>query len=613
MANIFDGIRKMNDEDLKYLIALLETITVTNIAGEMGQKAKRRAVKFANVIKGFFDSKQISEPKVIPLDKRISLRKTEIDNIPREQLNSMIRAILIDKTRAVRCTVPNDASEDEISVSIIEIAAKKYKKEIDEKLTPAQKADAIRHRYNEKLAAKTQEQLKNQTKEQREQTEKAIQDEIGNMSEREQNELKKALGVDNLTGEAVRKMLSTATGTTVIITILDASGFGAYMALTTIIHAIFTTTLGITLPFAAYTGATSFLAFITGPVGWIALIGVEAFMINNNKDKLIYELLSQVVWSSVESYGHRFTPKEEELPSWLPDIERDVAIADSTAYIKLLHENENLKKGYTELKNNISENKDTIYNNFSTIKYLNQKIEEAHKQKEKDTEEKQELQKKYLNANSEFQRIKNEMESMNKQYEEFSEQEKCRYELAKSEGKKYKTEFQEKEKEIEVLNQRRYRYEKDIQKKQAANKSCNDENKRLKDKIKYLSSKLDKTNEEVKRKTDSRKKRLESRWCTVYKRFIFESSVIKYVVKKFEYNELGNIEQVLMEMHQADDPKALAKNRGKISSNGKFHIEFSTPSGFPGRIFYRVNNNKSDGKNIIITDILKHNDPRYCK
>ena len=105
---------------------------------------------------------------------------------------------------------------------------------------------------------------------------------------------------------------------------------------------------------------------------------------------------------------------------------------------------------------------------------------------------------------------------------------------------------------------------------------------------------------------------LESRWNIVFKRFIFDNNVIKSVVKNFQYNELGNIEAILMEMHMTDNPMALSMNRGKMN-DGRAHIGFSTPSGFPCRIFYRVNKEKTNGKSIIISEITKHNDSRYGK
>jgi len=68
MPNIFDGLSKMNDEKLKYQIATLETVTMTNIASEMGQKTKKGTVKFANMVRGLFSDKQFEEPAVIPIE-----------------------------------------------------------------------------------------------------------------------------------------------------------------------------------------------------------------------------------------------------------------------------------------------------------------------------------------------------------------------------------------------------------------------------------------------------------------------------------------------------------------------------------------------------------------
>ena len=50
--------------------------------------------------------------------------------------------------------------------------------------------------------------------------------------------------------------------------IAQASGFGVYLAATTTLG-LLTHAVGITLPFAAYAGLTSSIAFVIGPVGWL--------------------------------------------------------------------------------------------------------------------------------------------------------------------------------------------------------------------------------------------------------------------------------------------------------------------------------------------------------
>lgn len=49
----------------------------------------------------------------------------------------------------------------------------------------------------------------------------------------------------------------------------QASGFGVYVTTTTALGFV-TNAVGITLPFAAYTGVSSTIAFLIGPVGWLA-------------------------------------------------------------------------------------------------------------------------------------------------------------------------------------------------------------------------------------------------------------------------------------------------------------------------------------------------------
>jgi uncharacterized protein YaaW (UPF0174 family) len=197
-------------------------------------------------------------------------------------------------------------SDDELSVRVVSLATKCFKKEIAEELSPAQKADAIYQRYNERLVAQAKEKYEKASAEEKKKIDANIKKEFDSMSNEQKEELRKALGVEEITSDTLGKLIKTTAGTTALLVALEASGFGAYMALTTIIHAIFTTTLGITLPFAVYTSATSALSFLLGPGGLLLFVGVEIFMFNRSKKKIVYELLAQIVWTSVLMCGGRF-------------------------------------------------------------------------------------------------------------------------------------------------------------------------------------------------------------------------------------------------------------------------------------------------------------------
>ncbi len=58
---------------------------------------------------------------------------------------------------------------------------------------------------------------------------------------------------------------------TAALVLANLSGFGLYMAASSTLAAV-TSAVGVTLPFAAYTGMSSLLATLTGPLGWGALL-----------------------------------------------------------------------------------------------------------------------------------------------------------------------------------------------------------------------------------------------------------------------------------------------------------------------------------------------------
>ena len=57
------------------------------------------------------------------------------------------------------------------------------------------------------------------------------------------------------------------------------SGFGVYLLASLVLGSL-TGALGITLPFTVYVGVSQSLAFILGPVGWVALAGGVLFSLN---------------------------------------------------------------------------------------------------------------------------------------------------------------------------------------------------------------------------------------------------------------------------------------------------------------------------------------------
>ncbi|AWK51505.1 hypothetical protein DIC82_10885 [Clostridium beijerinckii] len=193
MPNIFDGLRKISDDDLIQQIALLETINMTNISKPIAQKAKKKTISIIN----FFGSKLgknhiIEESEVKEIWTLIDEKKDELKNCTRPELDEKLLNILMERFE----NDIEDPTEDEISVEIIEEVAKLYK--LHKNLTPGQKADNIYLKYCEKLKGKAKEYLnEHQLIELKEATE-SIEDILLNMDEEQRKNFEHSVDVEKL-------------------------------------------------------------------------------------------------------------------------------------------------------------------------------------------------------------------------------------------------------------------------------------------------------------------------------------------------------------------------------------------------------------------------------
>lgn len=599
MPNIFDGLYKMDLERLEYLIASLETVTMKNVASEMGQKTKKNAVKISNKMLNLFNKSTYKEPEVITLEKRIEKRKRELSGYSQSAIQTQLLSTIVIKLKDLNHQVSLQSTPDEISVLTINEASKAFKNEIDDAFTPAQKADEIKKRYDSRLLAQNEKNLKNQTEQEQRETELAIQAQLTKMSESEKEELRKALQINELSGNSVRKVLSTATGTGAALAVLQMSGFGAYMALTTIMHAIFTTTMGITLPFAAYTGATSLLALLTGPMGWIALLGTEYMIISKQSKKLTYELLAQVVWSSVSAYGRKFAVMRDDIPAWINNDEK----LDYEAETQQI---ETLKKENDILKNQV-ENLEVF------LKNTREKEAQERESKNKLLNEIKKIKDQQKTAYSEVEQLKLELEIIRIRLEE--NQAQTSYDLAQ-----YKMKHEndiEREKEILqnllTLQSDNINYEKLLKevegKISAKDKEIENLESQVKTKMNELNSFqeiLEKERDKLNAKSEKTSKQLQKQWTRILPNIDISPQICKSVVKEYSFNDQTEILCVLMELNSNKDPASLNGNRGKMYVTGDDHIIVKTES-VESRIYYKVNKENSNKKKVEITSIRKKN------
>lgn len=92
-----------------------------------------------------------------------------------------------------------------------------------------------------------------------------IQDFLKELPEEKQLEMKRKLGMDELTTEAIRIAILTQGSVVVLSIIVEVAGFSAYTMLTSAIAATMAL-VGVTLPFGFYTFATSLFSLVVNPL-----------------------------------------------------------------------------------------------------------------------------------------------------------------------------------------------------------------------------------------------------------------------------------------------------------------------------------------------------------
>ncbi|AGX43109.1 hypothetical protein [Clostridium saccharobutylicum] len=594
MPNIFDGLQKLDDNVIIDNIAMLEAVNMGNVIKGYGTTVANKGAKVINSIGGFFGKnpnvKVVEEKKI---EDYILEEKNKIVNLNRSQLDHKLIDALKEKVN-----MDGVQSNDAISAYIINLVADYLN--ISENLTVAQKADGIYRRYLEKLLSSIQKELGSQNEEEAEKTIKEIEKNVKNISESDKEKLKEVLEIENLTGNEIRNVLMKAGTPALIIGAMSASGFGAFMALTTIIHAVFTTIMGITIPFAVYTGATSALSFILGPAGIAFIAGTTVWQFTKGNKKLKNEILAQLIFASINVYGGSFVPKDEELPSYETNEEllEEIRKRDKE-YKKLVEDNNKLQGEVSNLEYECSELMTDIGVYKNIINKESYRRSESKKKILKLKSEKEEVIEKLRELETNVSNLKQEInlengDRINREIEDL-----------KVLNANYKKEFIDLNDSIEYQEQIIENASKEIDDKTLKIKETELKNVELQKENELLKIKMEDKDNRIQKTEEIRRKEIEEKWKVYYPAFQITNMAIR-TATKFSKKEVWEIERALMELHSLKDYKSVSRGKVKYNNQEYEHIGFSLPCGFPTRILYKILSNSD--KQVQIEKVYKHNE-----
>ena len=591
---LFDGLQNASKEELSYLIALLRQQTMKNIFSDKFNNTVTTGKKAFNSVMSFFGKSKKTNDEI---DRESKENHQDINNKIKEEIRALqsysqeqLYTLFIEEVRE-ELDVP-DSSLALLSNKIIASAAK-TDPTINEELDVEQKADIIYQKTLQSIISS----LEKQSDAERDEMIRQLDIELDSLSSDRKELIKQSLQTDHLSGEVLRNsFLKSGIGIGSLITV--GSSFGAYIAINTIIHAIFTSFLGITLPFAVYTGVAKGVSIIAGPIGWCALGGYSIYSLIKTSGKLTSAMMSVVVFIAMTIYGKSFSVDENGAPLWIT--------SDSIEY----QEYKNNQYRIIQLNDKVK----ILSKDLTLSQEKAQKIEAAKQKLEKV------LQKQQANPNHTDQHV---VDDLKEQIKVMSQQLSTVQENRKQIEKQYQAQIKESD-ALKARNKELKSQNKTLQKESAYYLKCSDEfeekNKLLQQqmtdqenqsaqKIYELETQLQLMAEDekayendAKRLNDAKSLQLIYEKFELEKQFLADYTSTNQTVRVY-------IQKMLTRLYAADDPTQIdATHNSKINSLGfpVYHME--TADGH--RLYYAYS--KTSAKPIhILCHCIKEKEKVY--
>ena len=591
---LFDGLQKASKEELSYLIALLRQQTMKNIFSDKFNSTVTTGKKAFNSVMSFFGKTNKTNDDI---DRESKENHQDINNKIKEEIRALqsysqeqLYTLFIDEVRE-ELDIP-DSSLALLSNKIIASAAK-TDSSINEELTVEQKADIIYQKTLQSIISS----LEKQSDEERNEMIRQLDIELDSLSSDRKELIKQSLQTDHLSGEVLRNsFLKSGIGIGSLITV--GSSFGAYIAINTIIHAIFTSFLGITLPFAVYTGVAKGVSIIAGPIGWCALGGYSIYSFIKTSGKLTSAMMSVVVFIAMTIYGKSFSVDENGAPLWIT--------SDSIEY----QEYQNNQYRIIQLNDKVK----ILSKDLTLSQEKAQKIEAAKQKLEK------ELQKQQANPSHTDQHV---VDDLKEQIKVMSQQLNTVQENRKHIEKQYQAQIKESDalkarnKELKAQNKslqeestyyQKCSYEFEEKNKSLQQRMTDQENQSAQ-KIHELETQLQLMAEDEKAYENDAKRLNDAKDLQqIYEKFELEK---QFLADYTSTNKIVRvyIQKMLTRLYAADDPTQIdATHNSKINSLGLPIYHMETADGY--RLYYAYS--KTSAKPIhILCHCIKSKEAVY--
>ncbi len=531
MKDLLDYYERVDAEAAAVQLAVLEEVTYVNVmktGAEQTIASGKRAVDWISGKLGV--GTELSKQKVLTTAERITARSQHWKGHSKSAIDQALFSLVSKRLGIERNNVAFMSSR------IIEEAAAGYA--VSEDLLPSQQALAIAKKYMEDCQEGLREKLRSQSAEQVQETERILKETLARLTANEKLEIQKALELDTLSASSVRDVVLKSGIPFAGIAAVQAGGFGGYLALTTVMHAVFTSMLGITLPFAAYTTATSALSVLTGPFGIMFSLSLGMFGYFWGKRKIERSQYAMLVSTCVGHATEALVPPTNTLPS----AQAYNLLSDGQSRVDTVFTPQSEKTDFFALEE-ITREREAAEDSASSSTSLREKALLNVDSLERSLKSTQEIIASFTITQTAESGVRSSLEKM--VYDQQQKLRRLENELTTA-----------KEAYTQALS------------REAAEKK------------KALAAAA-KQEERIERRC----KELKALWQIRYSRIVFDSSPLRWAAKQ-DFQDRIEIERALAELHDAKDPVALSRNR--MHATHEHHSGFTLKNGTPCRIFYSV-------------------------
>jgi hypothetical protein len=270
--DLMPSFRKMDRDRLADQVALLEGTTFASMLGDAVGELKDKATTALNwLARRTGVGKEIEKAPRETIEDRIANLGRELKALDEETLVSRLRTDLIKSL-----DLSASASDEAVSVALVYEASQNKQLKLRTTLSPGVLTEDFYNSFVGLLVDNLRIEDARLPFEERVRWDAAT---LANLTREENDKLREKLGVDQLTGDAIRRALFNTDG-------VRLTGSAVYIALSAMIDSLSTTIQGVSLPFGLNTGTTSVVAFAAAPFGLTLGGGIIPLMLRNGASKV---------------------------------------------------------------------------------------------------------------------------------------------------------------------------------------------------------------------------------------------------------------------------------------------------------------------------------------